>query len=334
MTEEIKIKLDHDQQAVIDALVKMQTESRGSNGKPLSDDAFGKRIGMSGSKWNMCRHGNYWSKVDNVDSVIRDLKRSHNQLKIKSVLSNRFGTDDFIELDNFSAVFSAIQECQAKPLSDPIRIIVFTGETGAGKSRLCAETMRRFENVIVTETRDKWKTSKMIALMDICEAANVQSDGFYSPNQPEDALTDLFTGEQYILCLDEAEAFGPGILNSIKRWTNRTRLVILICAIQAAYLKWNKSFTHEARQIKSRTHIVIDNDLITTADVEKFLARFKFVNGELESSARLLAKTATKFGAFRLIGRTLGGFKAGQELSFADVQSALNVSIKNMGGVE
>lgn len=321
-----------EQQSIVDKLIKLQNESRDAKGHPKSDSAFGQMIGMSGSKWNLVRNGKYWDMIDDVEGFVIDMKMALNKLQVKTMLNNRFGAKDFIEFAKFEAVFSAVSQCLNKPLSDPIRFVVVLGETGFGKSALCAELMRRFENVVGTEARDEWmRNSKYVALQDICESAGIDASEMYLPVMMEKALLQKFQSEQYILVIDEAEALGRGVLNSIKLWLNRSRLVVVVAAIKDAYLKWNKRFPHEAKQIKSRTHNVIDNNVITTAEATQLLAPLQ-LNGDLQSSAMTLARAGSQFGGYRLIKRVMEKLPRDQKLTADDVESALIVVRANMGG--
>ena len=324
MTTE-EIKLTPEQQTIVDGLIRCQQESKDANGKPKSDDAFGKTIGMSGSKWNMCRHGKYWSKVEDLDALFRGLKTSLNKLKVRNMQYARFGSDPFREFDSAKAIFSSVMECQSKPLSDPIRIVVALGETGFGKSRCCAEISRRFDNVILVNCRDKWRNSGLVALSDICDAANLAPS--FQATKMEDALTNLFSGDQYILVVDEGFALGKDILNSFIRWTNLTPLVIVIFAIKEAYLKWNESFKYEARQIRSRTHNAFDNALITTADASAFLDGLELEPG----AAGALAKAATQFAGFRLIKRVVSSLDSETRVSAKDMDTAIAATRAAMG---
>jgi hypothetical protein len=320
-----------EQQSIIDRLVKLQSESRNSRGQPKTDKDFGESIGMSGSKWNLVKSGNYVSMITDIDGFFIDLKIALNKLQMKSLLNSRFGSKDFIAFPKFDAVFKAIETCLNKPLGDPIRFVVFLGETGCGKSALSAELMRRFEHVIATEARDEWmRPSKYVALQDICEAAEIDISDMYQPVRMEKALLQKFQEQQYILVIDEAEALGKGVLNSIKLWLNRSRLVVVALAIKGSYLKWNKRFPHEAAQIKSRTHTVIDNDMITVAEATAFLSQHR-LNGDTEASAVTLARAATQFGGYRLIRRVLDAVPRGVAITKGDIDAALSVARANMG---
>jgi hypothetical protein len=323
-------KISLEQQSIVDRLIQVQQESRNAKGKPKSDEAFGQLIGMSGSKWNMIRNGTYWDKVDDLPSLFIDLKIALNKLLVRSMLTSRFGSKDFIEFTKFSAMFSAVQECQRKPINDPIRFNVFIGETGFGKSSLCAELMRRFENVIVAETRDQWGRSKYNALMDICAAAGIDTHSVTNPNDLEDALLTLFQSDLWILVIDEAEALGQGILNSLKLFLNRSRVVIVVCSIRESYQRWSKRFKHEANQLKSRTHVVIINNIITTDEAAQFLDKFSLQSPR--ESATLLAKAGTAFGGFRMIKRTVAQLDQSTTVTLRDIETAIAVSTANMGG--
>jgi hypothetical protein len=319
------------QQEIVDKLIALQAESRDAKGHPKTDKDFGQMLGMSGSKWNLVKNGKYIDKIDDVSGFFVDLKVSLNKLQVRTMLNNRFGSKDFIAFPKFEAVFSAVSRCLNKPLSDPIRFNVFLAETGGGKSALCAELMRRFENVIAVEARDEWmRPSKYVCLQDICEAADIDSSDIYQPTKMEMALLKKFQTGQYILAIDEAESLGKGVLNSIKFWLNRSRLVVVAAAIKTSYLKWNKRFPHEASQIKSRTHTVIDNNVITVAEATAFLSQYS-LNGDTEASAKKLAIAATNFGAYRMIRRVLEQLPRGERICLNDVESAISVARANMG---
>lgn len=330
MTEQKEIKLTAEQRGIVDGLIQLQDHSIDSAGRIKSDAAFARSLNMSDSKWNLIKSGKYWDMVDNPDAIFLQLKRGLNQLRTKNMLADRFGAAQFIEFDAFAAMFSAVQECLVKPIGNVARCCVFLAETGGGKSMCASELLRRFEDVITVDARDRWMESKFVALRDICHAANISLDHLYTTSDMEDALEDLFSGGRYILAIDEAESLGKGILNSLKRLINRTRLVVAIFAIKEAYERWNKRYPYESKQIKSRTHIVIDNDIITTADAERFLAQYEWLGVERTRAGMLLAKTATEFGSMRFICRVLSTFHQHQTITLNELQMSIASNRKAM----
>lgn len=309
-------------QSIIDELVELQKLSVNKRGNPKSDEEFAKPLGFSGPKWNMLRNGQYSDKVKDFDKVMTGLRQSLNRLRTTHAIAMRHAPNEFYPFPQFESVFSAVEECLEKKLSENRRFVVYLAETGGGKSALGYELVKRFEGAVVCEARDRWVNSKLVALRDICERMGVDPGKISDPSIYEDELLKFLQGDQRVVAIDEGEFFGAGILNSIKRILNQSRTVFVCCAIPSAYMKWNKRFPHEAVQIQRRTHGVFGPELVTPKEAERFLSALD-LNGSLKDASIKLAKAANTFGSFGLCREVVNRLHDEKKLNAEDVEQAI-----------
>src|SRR5580658_1562131 len=154
-------------QGIIDQLVALQAATL-VNRKPISDGAFARRLRIgSSSRWSLIRSGKYFKgMIQNLDAVFLELGRALSAYQARSMTAVRFEGKQFIENDNVRAIFSAVDDCTAKTLSDRQRIIFYLAPTGGGKSFLAFELWRRNGAVVVNANKG-WRQRGNNALRDI-----------------------------------------------------------------------------------------------------------------------------------------------------------------------
>jgi hypothetical protein len=284
------MKLTTDQQEVIAHLAAAQERFA------QSDNVFAhEHLGCSGSKWNRIKDGTYWDLVDDIPRVIAQLRADLGRLNLEYSLRQRFEDRALIETDSVKGVRKALGQCEGKPLSDPDRCVVFLAPTGGGKTFLCSHLRQEANSRehILVEAREVWKRSYYYCVRDLCIAAGVPVSDTNSPAALEQRLLEKLAGDRFTILIDEAEYFGPQALNLIKLILNKTRTVILLAVIPEAYEKWNRSASHEASQVRRRTHRVIRVVNCEYEVVENLFAGTK-LNGLAESAVKLIASRCSR----------------------------------------
>ena len=220
------------------------------------------------------------------------------------------------------AEFAAVDECRAKNLSDPDRLITFLADTGGGKTRLCGR-LHEEEGAIVVQAREAWKTSYFNCLRDFCDAVGIDTRANSNKGSMELEIVAALNKRRHILAVDEAEFFGAQSLNLIKLILNSTPSVVILCAIPEAFARWNRANWHEARQIRRRTHVLIHQELIHPSEAARFLVASP-AKAVAREAAPLLAAAANQFGRFDLCKRVATLLKDGSDTAdLDDVKKAI-----------
>lgn len=290
--------LTPEQSELIDEIKAAQEQSG------LAEGPFAKRyLGFSPSKWSRIQSGEYFSLIDKPEKLVAQLREKLGGYKMETNLAARFNGRPLVETDAVTEVRQSLKDCAAKPLSDPVRCTIFQAQTGGGKSFLCSH-LRNEEpaTTFVVEARECWKKSYFHCIQDICRACKVSAGDTNFPTELETRLIARLSERRYRLLIDEGEYFGPQALNLLKLLLNKTETVILVAVIPAAYERWNRSSSHEAGQIRRRTHRVVRAYECSNEVVEEMLKK-SALNGSTEEAADRIARAADKFGGYDIARR-------------------------------
>jgi hypothetical protein len=346
MSTSTTYELTNDERALLQELTALQGE--------MSDRDFSARyLSYSGSAWNRMKSalkpdsaGGYFAMVGDARKVFVNLQSSLMLLKRGEAMRRKAETGTYHELPPFAAVFKAIDECREKK-GDPNRLIVFLAETGGGKSKLGERitVSRKFVGIVV-EARQSWKKSEWNALTQIAEAAGLNTRTLYSKKMLEDGVVDFFNKHDAVLFIDEAEYFGPDVINLIKFLLNESSVTIVVAALPEAYARWNdpaKRSWHEAKQLKRRTHAIVRGPggdgkagksaiRITPEQAQKFLEGCN-LNGSMNQARAMAAKAANEFGAYDFLTRLATELRNDTKPDLDDVENAIT-RVKAFIGVE
>lgn len=285
-----------------DAIVQQLCDAQETSG--LGDNKFGRRyIGCSGSKWNRIKSREYFQLIQSPAKEIESLKARLGAYNAESALLSRFDDRPLVETLPVKMLRKAIADCEVKPIADPVRCIIFLAPTGGGKTFVSMHLRNEDSaRTFLVEARECWKRSYFHCIRDICVAAGIDVHDTSSPSEMEQRLIARFSEERYRLVIDEGEYFGPQALNLIKLLLNKTLTVIVIACIPTAYEKWNRSSSHEAGQIRRRTHYVVRAEEVDCDVVEKLLENSQ-LNGEKRDAAARITRAANKFGGYDIARR-------------------------------
>lgn len=123
-----------------------------------------------------------------------------------------------------------------------------------------------------------------------------------SAAQAETALLNYLREKSGLFILNEAEDFGPPVLNLIKSILNETQCAVVILCVPEFYERIQKRQAVYAKQLMRRTIAVIVATDITAKMVMTFLEE-RWPGIKLPKPAEEIAKSANHFGGFDFIKR-------------------------------
>ena len=257
-------------------------------------------------------------RLDELAQILADIPRLRAQ-------AERINAEDVFELEAFGLIREAAEEARAK--SSPERLIIYTSPTGGGKSMLCYYLSKRC-NARVVESRESWKRSYFTFLCDVAKAIGCRLDGETRPAAMEDAIISFSSRQRILLAVDEGEFFGAAAINGLKLLLNKTRLVVVICAIAEAHAKWNKYYPLESAQLDRRTHAIIRVSTIKTKDANYFFPPKQFE--DRNAALTRLCEEATRFGAYSFLRRVASKIRKKERIELDEMEKAIKASLREM----
>ena len=272
--------------------------------------------------------GSYFDSIstESGQDLIAELKAILDDLPRLRARREQAEAADVVELPRFRAVRLAVEECGAK--RNPERLIKYLSPTGGGKTMLCHYLARR-ASARVVESREAWKRSYYTVLSDLARAVGCRLADESRPSAIEDKLISMLAQQKTVLAIDEGEFFGTAALNGIKLLLNRTRLVIVLCAIPAAHDRWNRYYELEAAQLDRRTHAVVTVDSVSPEEAGLFFAPNLFV--DREAALARLAESATSFGAYALLNRVAQRLARKERCDAKELDTAIKGALRSFG---
>jgi hypothetical protein len=290
---------------------------------------------FSASKWSKILNSiDPEAKASYFDDLTTDSARRVMLDELAGILENiprlraqaeRLNSQDLYDLSQFRAVKVAVEEAGGK--RSPERLVKYLAPTGGGKSMLCSYLAKKC-SAKVTESREAWKRSYYTVLEDLSKALGCRLSGETRPAAVEDRLCDFLGSQKTVLAIDEGEFFGPAAINGLKLLLNRTRLVLVLCAIGEAHDRWNRYFPLEASQLDRRTHAVVRLTQPHVDDIKKFFPSGLFDN-EPAALARV-AEEAARFGQYSLVARVAALISRKEKVESKELDTAIRKSLKDM----
>lgn len=269
----------------------------------------------------------YFDVVTDPESVMAELRETLDDVPVKRANVERLNSDGIVDIAKFRAVNVAITECLNK--KSPERLIKYLAPSGGGKTQLCTWLMRKPKvKARVVEAREAWKRSYYIFLSDVAKALGVRLKGENVPSRMEDLIIKFCSQQNIVLVIDEGEFFGASALNGIKLLLNKTRLVIVICAIAEAHDKWNRYFAMESDQIARRTHAIVELTSLDPKDAAMFFPANQFKDPD--KATGYIATEASKFGHYSLIARTAQNLRGVERVGKDEVEKAVESARRQM----
>lgn len=268
----------------------------------LSDGAFVQRhLTVSQTVWSRINSGNYPA---DVTSAFLKLEGNLRQIRIERARNAKLtGNRTFHAFTQQQSVISAVTTCKLKPADDPNRFVAYLAKTGGGKTALGRELKVMHDGILV-EARESWRKSYFAALCDIALAAGVsEADVSKGERAAETALLKRLNANRRVLIVDEGEYFGPRTINLVKLILNQSPTVVVVLAIPELFERWQKAAWLEAQQINRRAEAIVELELVTPEEVQRFLAGRVTLNGDAKQVGGLIAKAANEFGAYDLVTR-------------------------------
>ena len=313
-----KWKPNEEQLSIIEELIGLEKKEKSAS------DFVRRYLPFSLSRWTRIKavidpaaEDSYFDAVRDPESVMAELEDVLREIRLQEATSHRIIEQPYV-LKQFKSVAQAVRECRQKP--SPERLVKYLAPTGGGKSMLCEYLADTFHAAVV-ETREAWRKSYMVVLMDIARACRIRVVNDNWPTRIEDKLVISLSQQNRVLVLDEAEFFGASALNGLKLLLNKTRVSLVLCAVPEAHDNWNRRCPMEADQIARRTHAIIQCSIIDPADAEHFFAADQFED-RTESIKHICAE-ASLFGHYSFLRRMALVLQGTRKADAADVSTAM-----------
>lgn len=293
---------------------------------PFSEGKWSRIIAVVGNNGDGGNASSYFDSIDHPDRLMAELRSLLEEIRVQSAMAESRKAIDIVRLKKHEAVMKAVRECKGKLTSE--RMVVNLAPTGGGKTILCQRLQDELGGRVI-EARPTWRKKYSVFLGDVCRGVGCRLDGETDPAEMELKLITFAKGRQILLVLDEAEYFGAETINGVKLLLNKTRFVIVLNAIAAAYDRWNRYYPVEAEQLARRTHARFELTAVEEADVSLFFPNKKQFD-EREAALAMICGEASKFGHYSLVRRVADRLADHERADEKQVKAALAAARREM----
>jgi DNA transposition AAA+ family ATPase len=270
------------------------------DGREMSNTQFAiKYLPYSESTWIHLRQDDYTGNTKEMER--RSLAAI---IKIEQELESRGITINtpLYKTDIVKSVLEHVASAR-NIISSPNRLVVYLAETGGGKTALCRHIAATWKGNIV-EGRESWRASYTSGCRDVAVAAGAtKDDKMRNAREAEEVMLRHLRARRMVLCIDEANSFGPHTCNMVKLILNQTPTVIFLGSIPGLWEKMNQANWFEASQLQRRAVAVVRLAKLTAAEARPFLKPVIEDKELLTAACRRVADSATEFGLFDRVER-------------------------------
>lgn len=294
-------------------------------GREVSDTEFARRfLPYSETTWLRLRENTYTGATAEME------RRSVECIaKIEHWLSRRRRHDGpaFHRTEAVDAVCEAVHQAKTDARTAN-RLVIYLATTGGGKTELCRH-LGRIYGAVQVEGRESWRASYTAGCKDVAIAFGVDPAKARMRNsrEAEERMLQCLGDRYGVLCIDEANAWGPQTANMVKMILNQTHWTVFVCAIPELWSRLTDGAWWESSQLVRRAVAVIRKEAITIKEARLFLEPVVRNKELLGAASRELAAAASAFGMFdtcqRVQARLVEEFDAQHEPTLVDVQKAI-----------
>ncbi len=271
------------------------------DGREMTDTQFAaKYLPYSDSTWIRLR-------ADEYDGNTKEMERRSLAaiIKIEQELEARGVTlhGPLYKTDIVKSVLEHVANAREVGSGCPNRLVVYLAETGGGKTALCRHIAGTWKGHIV-EGRESWRASYTSGCRDVAVAAGAtKDDKMRNSREAEEVMLRYLRARRLVLCIDEANSFGPHTCNMVKLILNQSPTVIFLGSIPGLWKKMSQANWFEASQLQRRAVAVIHLDKLTAAEARPFLQSIIADKAVLTDACRRVADSASEFGLFDRVER-------------------------------
>ncbi len=296
-------KLSPDGRGYIKRLVELRELLNASDpdGREMTDAQFAsKYLPYHDSTWGRLR-------ADEYDGDTREMERRSLAaiIKIEQELDARGVSHNapLFKTDLVKSVLEHVANARNTGAGCPNRLIVYLAETGGGKTALCRHIAGSWKGHIV-EGRESWRASYTSGCRDVAVAAGAtKDDKMRNAREAEEVMLRYLRARRLVLCIDEANSFGPHTCNMVKLILNQTPTVIFLGSIPGLWKKMNQANWFEASQLQRRAVAVVHMEKLTASEARLFLQPLIADKAVLTDACRRVADSASEFGLFDRVER-------------------------------
>lgn len=266
-----------------------------------TNKAFARRyLRCSDATWSTLKSGTYPS--ENVEPWIERCVAALSQIEDEVQATP---TSKLLELSDARAAITAVRRCANEERN---RLVVYLGDTGAGKTKLVSLLREKhLSNIVALEATESWRDSYSSPVFALCEALNLPETPS-SVREAEELAINALVESPRILVMDEGHHCGKPALNLLKLVLNRSRSRVVVLAMPQLWDQMQKKAWYEAAQLRNRTYAKVTVTQIGVDDAKLFLAAKLRDYATLDSAAAkevvALARTAAnKFGLYNTLQR-------------------------------
>ena len=226
-------------------------------GLPDGDFTRAVKLGYSGSSWGKIKAGTFTGNLANaLRAVTVALARARAGVEVEVV-------DGVVLLDHVADALAAVETSRRQ--RDEHRLVVMSGESGAGKSvtgRLLAE---RFGGTYV-QAHPSWARSYMQGLSELGRGIGL-SAVFNGSGAAERGVLEALARAPRLLVIDEANHFSRDLINFLKAVLNETRCALVLLTLPGHLARMSAEHAEESRQLLRRAVAIIHIPAVSSAEV-------------------------------------------------------------------
>lgn len=266
----------------------------------MANKAFARRyLRCSDSAWSMIKNGTYPS--DHADQWIEKCTSALAQLDDEQ---HEKSSGPLLNLSDARAAVAAVKRCANEERN---RLVVFLGDTGAGKTKLTAMLREAYlSNFVAIEASESWRDGYSGPVFALCEALDI-GDVPSSVREAEQAVIDSLAVSPRIIGVDEGHHCGKAALNLLKLILNRTRSRVVVLAMPQLWDLMQRKAWYEASQLRNRTYAKIVMTAVRREDARLLLAArmpgFSKLGDEEKAVLTMCCEAANKFGLYNTLQR-------------------------------
>lgn len=226
-------------------------------GLPDGDFARVVRFAYSGSSWGKIKAGTF---AGNPEKALGAVKRALASHRAGGEVEVRHG---LVVLPHVQAALDAVTV--ARVARDEHRLVLISGEPGAGKSKTAEMLGAEFGGHYL-HAHPSWAGSYLRSLIGLARALGMSGD-FRSTGAAETGILDHLKASPGLLVIDEANHFSRELVNFLKTILNETRCALVLCTLPGHLARMNAVHSEESRQLLRRAVAIIHIGPVSSADV-------------------------------------------------------------------
>jgi len=270
-------------------------EIRGLLGLP--DEQFARQhLDRSYTVWFRVKQNNYTGNVASVlDAYERNIRILEDMLAVRALAAPKVTLDDIFTTRTVQAVFNAVTAAMER--TDNKKLVFVLAHHGQGKSTICELVRNKFGAHVAFATQS-WSQSYFAG----CAAVNNilgDSGPWRGTYEVENALWKNLSERCKVLCIDNANTFGPHTCNMVRDALDITGRPIVIFSLPHFFDKLRNDAHWQSAQMIRRAVVIEAKDIIP--EEAAHILRNCGLNGSGMDAAQRVTVAANKFAHYGFV---------------------------------